>query len=121
MENEQKTTVVVSGNYFDRKSKTPWLIRVNGESIENAQKWKTIQASGVTFVRSTKEEQGFGCKIIAECEMALGTLSKVAAIPKGAVELRFRVFGFYRQDNEESVKRCKTLTLCSDGRMFAEI
>ncbi len=59
---------VVSANYRNRKSEYKWLVRRYDESIDKAIPCKRVKCSNVKFEPSNKDEEGFGCHLVAVCE-----------------------------------------------------
>ena len=56
---------IISANYRNRSSDFPWLVREETQAPEAAKAYKTVTAQEVTFERSSKREQGYGCSMVA--------------------------------------------------------
>jgi hypothetical protein len=113
----QKSKVIVSANYLDRDSNQRWLIRNEDEPVETAKVFRSIVAKNVEFTGSSIEI-GFGCSKVALCESAEGS-EDLAPVADEAVQLWFDGWNFFNQGSR--VEKCKTLTLQTDGSMYAEI
>lgn len=107
---------IVSANYRDRGSPYRWLIRDEGEPLDTAKAFKSVKATGVKFERSSEEEAGFGCSIVARCETAVGHEPE----PKNSTQLTFEINDFV-DSGGNIVKCCEGLTLDSDGTVLATI
>ena len=59
---------VVTANYRNRKSEYKWLVRRYDESIDKAVACKRVKCSNVVFQASNKDEEGWGCHVVAVCE-----------------------------------------------------
>lgn len=64
---------IVSANYRNRQSPYRWLIRDEDEPLEKARACKSLVATNFTFQQSSPEEDGFGCRVVARCETAVGS------------------------------------------------
>lgn len=106
---------VVSANYRNRNSAYPWLVRDEHEPISAARAFKKVVASGVIFKSSNKDEEGFGCRVVAYCEHAVGEEREASEF-----KLRFNGADFVDEKGNE-VPSCKSLILGSDRSMVATV
>ena len=108
---------IVSGNYRDRRSPLHWIIRDAAEGMECYKAFPAAEASGVRFRISTDGEEGFGCKVVADCQSAKG--KKNVAVPKNALPMKFDGVDFVlAQARHRIIKSCRMMWLCADGSMF---
>ncbi len=108
---------IVSANYHDRKSATPWLVRDESEHPDKARAFKSVVATGISFRPSSVFEQGFGCSMVAYCETVTGSNEQPSMPRSDLTRLRFGGFSFQNEAGEE-VERCAKLYLQPDGSMF---
>ncbi len=107
---------IVSANYRDRNSRYRWLIRRENEELSKAVAYQSVTATGVKFRDSNKEEEGFGCKMVAFCETAEGENPEPQK-----VKLHFNGTSFVRAGTREVVEKCSSLTLGADGSVSAVV
>jgi hypothetical protein len=112
---------IVSANYLDRDSKNPWLIRGEDEKLEKVIPYMWVKATGVEFVRSSEEEAGFGCRLVARCNTAKGYNKSQNFDTTGLRRIKFDYFYFVDAETGKKVDNVETLHLDSEGHMFAEI
>jgi len=101
---------IVSANYRDRKSRARWLVRKETEKPEEAQEFRTVYATGVTF-RPNEEEARFGCALVAVCE----TVGNWDRIPEEAQCLFFNMSGYFVNFFGQRVDQCAQLFLENGG------
>ncbi len=108
----------VAANFFARRSEYPWLVRQPDQDWDQKQAVRSVLASRVTFGPSGLFERTFGCTIIAECAIALGS-DVDAPAHEGEVRLRFHPgYGFFTA-RMQIVESCENLRLASDGSVHA--
>ena len=103
---------IVSGNYRDRQSPYRWLIREEGEPIETARACKSVIAKNFRFVKSSAAEEGFGCRVVARCESAVGSDFEPARIL-----VEFDGSRSFRDGTGKEIPEGHGLFLHEDGRI----
>jgi hypothetical protein len=109
---------VVSANYRNRGSEYRWLVRGSDEPIDKAIACKRVEMQDVKFQKSSEEEVGFGCNIVAVCD-TVEVFEKEEPKPEPTpVRLLFGWNTFFNPENR-AVTRAKSVTLGDDGSVMA--
>lgn len=112
---------IVSANYRNRNSEMRWLVRDEGAPLDSAVEYKGLKAKGVVFYKSTTEERGFGCSIVARCKSVEVIGDRMQKKGRRQVTLRFVHDHFYAFEIAEKVGKCTTLNLNPDGSIYATL
>ena len=116
--------IIVSENYRNRSSEYRWLVRNMSQKPDQALAFKSVSATCVAFSRSSDDESGLGCNMIACCETAVGSNESEPHTTKGGrppgVRLRF-VENRFVDENNSVVETCSALYLCADGSMYGKV
>ena len=105
---------IVSANYQDRESAYRWLIRKEGQPINQARACMSVSMQDVKFVDSSIEEAGFGCQMVASCGYAIGEAFEDEEL-EGNV--RFVGAGFINVRKNKYIDELVSLELKANGTM----
>ncbi len=111
------TNAVVSANYRDRSSSLKWLVRSKDQAPEDAIAVNSVEATGVKFVRSSVYEEGFGCRIVAECD---SVVADVADLKPAHNLLQFDDY-YFVDITGDRIDSCDRLTLTESGGISFEM
>jgi hypothetical protein len=120
---------VVSRNYFDTENKSGrrWLWRQDHQDSSCGCTERKLVAGPGRFVKTYgnakyREEAGFGCAIVAECEdVSLPRLTNSDDDNFVQIELAFKHHAFVIKDTDTIVTEFKELRLNEDGTIMAAL
>lgn len=107
---------IVSANYRDRSSPYRWLIREDHEPPEAARACRTVTLENARFGKSDQYEEGFGCRVVARAEKALGRDFEITVN-----RLHFDGTQDFLDESGQRVtdRRFRTMLLAADGQIQA--
>jgi hypothetical protein len=97
--NQETAMKIVCPNKGPDKDLFPWLLRDHKERPEQASRFKHISATNVTFKASEAYQEGFGNRVVAYCEQAVGSTSSFALPSKRRKKLTFNGVYFITSDH----------------------
>lgn len=111
---------IVSANYLDRQSESPWLVRPDEAGAE-PKPARGVLVTGATFGPSSEEEAGFGCQIVAHSESVVPLCE--APSTEGFTRIEFSRYDFYPQGAITPpcrIESIEELLLLPDRSMWAK-